>query len=139
MSQSLNPITGVSSTVISQYKFMLGVVVYLSINAHHLMLQAFADSYQALPAFGAGDLPLLKAEIVSSIARMSLLALQISAPVMAVGLVVDAALGVVNKAVPQMQAFLVGLPAKVLMGLLDSTRRSALSFAARFGPPMSPP
>jgi flagellar biosynthesis protein FliR len=32
--------------------------------------------------------------------------------------VVDAAIGIVNKAVPQMPAFLVGLPAKMAMGLL---------------------
>jgi flagellar biosynthesis protein FliR len=49
---------------------------------------------------------------------MTLLALQMAAPVAAVSFVVDAALGLVNRAVPQMPALLVGLPAKVLMGLV---------------------
>ena len=134
MSQTLNPVSGISSTVLSQYKFMLAVVIFLVMNGPPLMLQAFADSYGALPSFDAIHLPRLHAELVSAVGRMSLVALQIAAPVMAVGIVVDAALGVVNKAVPQMQVFMVGLPAKILMGLLAmSLALPALASAVQSG------
>lgn len=132
MSQTLNPVSGVSSTVLSQYKFMLAVVIFLTMNGHHLMLQAFADSYQALPS--SISLPRLQIELVAAVGRMSIVALQIAAPVMAVGIVVDAALGVVNKAVPQMQVFMVGLPAKIMMGLVAmSLALPALSSAVQNG------
>jgi flagellar biosynthesis protein FliR len=47
-----------------------------------------------------------------------LLAIQIAAPVLGVSLVIDAALGVMAKAVPQMPVFLVGIPAKTALGLM---------------------
>ncbi|MCO5297980.1 MAG: flagellar biosynthetic protein FliR [Fimbriimonadaceae bacterium] len=134
MSQTLNPVSGVSATVLSQYKFMLAVVVFLAVNGHHVMLQAFADSYKALPSAGTQGLQILQDHLLLAIGRMSLVALQIAAPVMAVGMVVDASLGVVNKAVPQMQAFLVGLPAKILMGLVAmSLTLPALASAVQTG------
>lgn len=122
MSQMLNPLTGVPVTVVSQFKFMLALVVFLSIDGHHQMILAFARSYQTMPALGYDSLPALKTGLVGLIGQISLLSLQLAAPVLAVSLIVDAGLGIVNKAVPQMQAMLVGLPAKVIMGML------ALSF-----------
>jgi flagellar biosynthetic protein FliR len=116
MSQTLNPITGVSVTVISQFKYMLGVVIFLSANAHHLMLQALVDSYNHAPAL-TSNLPALQAGVVSFLGAMSLLAVQIAAPVTAVSFIVDAALGLIAKAVPQMQAIQVGMPAKIAVGI----------------------
>ncbi|HLK16867.1 MAG TPA: flagellar biosynthetic protein FliR [Fimbriimonadaceae bacterium] len=116
MSQTLNPLTGVPVTVISQFKYMLGVVIFLSANAHHLMFRALVDSYNHAPALGA-NLPGIHTGVVSFLAAMTLLAVQIAAPVTAVSLIVDAALGLIAKAVPQMQALQVGIPAKVGVGI----------------------
>ena len=116
MSQTLNPISGVSVTVISQFKYMLGMVIFLSANAHHLMIQALVDSYNHAPALTT-NMAAIQTGVVSFLGSMSLLAVQIAAPVTAVSLIVDAALGLIAKAVPQMQALQVGMPAKVAMGI----------------------
>ncbi|MFN8219464.1 MAG: flagellar biosynthetic protein FliR [Fimbriimonadales bacterium] len=118
MSQALNPMTGVPVTVVSQFKFLLGIAIFLGMNAHHLMLKAFAASYQTVPSFSLQHLGQIQTGFIDMVSGMSMLALQIAAPVAAVGFVVDASLGIVNKAVPQMQAFMVGMPAKTIMGLL---------------------
>lgn len=118
MSQTMNPVTGVPVSVIGQFKFMLGIVLFLCMNGHHVMLQAFAASFEIAPALGMTSLAPLGSGLVGTIANISVLALQIAAPVAAVGFVVDASLGIVNKAVPQMQAYMVGVPAKTLIGLL---------------------
>jgi len=49
---------------------------------------------------------------------LSLLALQMAAPVLGVSMVLDAALGMINKAVPQMQVIQVGMPAKIIIGMV---------------------
>lgn len=122
MSQTLNPVAGVPVSVLAQYKFLLGVVIFLCINGHHVMLQAFARSYDMMPAgaaIGAGKFAAVQAGYLSLLGQTCLLALTIAAPVLAVSLVVDAALGVVSKAVPQMQAIMVGMPAKLVMGMIS--------------------
>ncbi len=118
MSQILNPVSGVQVTILAQFKFMLGTVLYLCMNGHHELLSAFANSYRTMPALGVSTMPALGANLLSLIGGLSILALQIAAPVMAVSLVVDAALGLISKAVPQMQAMLVGAPAKIMIGLV---------------------
>src|SRR5579862_4213232 len=60
MSQELNPLTGVSVTVVSQFKYMLALVVFLSMNCHHEMIIAFARSYQTMPALSYEAIPTLK-------------------------------------------------------------------------------
>lgn len=118
LSQALNPITGVPVSIIAQFKYLLALVVFLSINGHHVMLGAFVHSYDTMPSPTMAGLPAIQNSFIGLVTDLSLLALQIAAPVAAVSLVVDAALGVINKAVPQMQIFLVGLPAKIIMGML---------------------
>ncbi len=101
MSQTLNPISGISVTVISQFKYMLGVVIFLSANAHHLMIQALVDKLQPYaPALTTAAMPAIQHSVIALLGAMCMLAVQIAAPVTAVSLVVDAALGLIAKAVP---------------------------------------
>ncbi|MBI1756831.1 MAG: flagellar biosynthetic protein FliR [Fimbriimonas ginsengisoli] len=114
MSQVLNPINGVPGGAIAQFKFMLATVVFLCVDGHHQMLAAFARSYTLAPTLSAS---VIAGSFVSMLGSMCLLAVQIAAPVLGASLVVDAALGLINRAVPQMPAMLVGLPAKTAIGL----------------------
>lgn len=118
MSQEMNPITGVPVSVIAQFKYMLALVIFLSMNCHHQMIIAFARSYETMPVLSYETIPTLRTSAVGFVGELSLLALQMAAPVLAVSMIVDAGLGIVNKAVPQIQAMLVGLPAKMILGML---------------------
>ncbi len=114
--QVFSPMLGHTSSPISQFKFLLGLVLLLLMNGHHFMFQAFAHSYEMVgPSLDRLDV--MQATIISFISQVSLMALQIAAPVAAVSVVVDAAAGLVNKAVPQTQPFLLALPAKLMVGL----------------------
>jgi flagellar biosynthetic protein FliR len=115
-SHVLNPVSGVPSTLLAQFKHLLAIVVLLCLNGHHLMLRALVDSYGAMPSAGL-SVQAMQASFVELLGQACVMGIQIAAPVAAVGIVVDAALGIVNRAVPQMPVFLVGLPAKVGMGL----------------------
>jgi flagellar biosynthesis protein FliR len=117
-SQILNPITGVPVTVVAQFKFMLAIVIFLCMNGHHAMFKAFLHSYDAFPMLSMGSLAALQNHIIPLFGEMSLLALQIAAPVAAVGMIIDASLGMIGKAAPQMQVMLVGMPAKILLGFI---------------------
>lgn len=113
-SQVLNPVSGVSVTVIAQFKYMLALIIFVTVDAHHTVIEALVASYSAAPLR-----PETMAMAVTNLMQsFSLLAIQIAAPLLAVSFVVDAALGLVNKAVPTMQVFFVGMPAKILIGMV---------------------
>lgn len=133
MSQEMNPISGVSSSVISQLKSMLGLVVFLAADAHHLLIAAFVKSYDAVPTLAATH-----DALIPLIGQTFVLGVQIAAPVMAVGFLVDASLGLIGRAVPTIQPTQVGAPAKLVAGILAvsiglPTAVMAVSTAVRLG------
>jgi flagellar biosynthetic protein FliR len=107
-----NPLNGVQSTLISHLKAMLSITIFLCLDAHHQLILAFVGSYRAFPSFGQ-----IEPNLVHLLSETMMLALQIAAPVMGVSLVVDASLGLLARAVPQMMAMQVGMPAKIGVGL----------------------
>lgn len=116
--QLLNPATGAPVSILAQFKSLLALVLLLCANGHLLMIQAFVASFQVEFTITTATFPELVLECVRYVGSLSIVAVQIAAPVTAVCFVVDLALGIVSKAVPQMQVFLVGMPAKVMMGML---------------------
>lgn len=118
LSQVLNPVNGVSVTILAQFKYMLAIIVLFNMNGHHMMIQAFAHSYTSVPTLSQATLSTVSTGLVSMLGAVSLLALQIATPVLGVSMIIDAALGLMSKAVPQMQVFIVGMPAKTAVGLM---------------------
>ncbi|MCH8275576.1 MAG: flagellar biosynthetic protein FliR [Armatimonadetes bacterium] len=116
----LAPNVGIPSSVIGKFKFMLALVLFLTMNGHHLLINALIASYQVtaeLSLQATFDVALI------SVGRMFMLALQIAAPVAAVAFVVDAAFGIISRAVPQINVLMAGISGKLLVGFV------ALSFA----------
>lgn len=117
MSQVMNPIDGVPVTILGQFKAMLAVVVFLSMDAHHLLFGALVRSYDAAP-LSLDSLPAVLAGVQSLMAMALVTAVKIAAPALGATLLVDAALGVLSRAVPQIQPLQIGMPAKIGAGLL---------------------
>lgn len=115
--QALNPMLGTAASPVAQLKTMLATVILLMVDGHHLMFQALASTY-SLPAGGFEfGMPFVES-IVSMVGRLLIISVQIAAPVSAVAVIIDIAAGVINKAVPQTQPFLIALPAKLGFGMV---------------------
>jgi flagellar biosynthesis protein FliR len=117
MSQTMNPIFGVPISILGQFKTMLGMVVFLAMNGHHYVIQAIIKSYSVAPTLTMSDLGLLNGSLPGLLSQSMLLAIQIAAPVLGVSMIVDAALGLMSKAMPQLQPITIGMPAKLGLGI----------------------
>lgn len=113
MSASYDPITGVSSSLHSSIYNWLAVILFFNMNGHHYLLKGIVNSFYF---FGIGQeyLHLLKVEsIVYLIIRFFLIAIQLALPVGIVMFLVDVILGMISKVIPQINVFLLGMPAKI--------------------------
>ncbi|MBZ0214083.1 MAG: flagellar biosynthetic protein FliR, partial [Nitrospirae bacterium] len=117
ISQAMNPVTGVPVSVIAQFKYFLCLVLFFLANGHHTMLHAFIASYSVTADASGFTFGSALQGVLMLLGQVSLLAIQVALPVLAVTIIVDAAFGVMNKAVPTMQVMLMGVPAKVILGL----------------------
>lgn len=118
LSAVFNPQIGGQVTLLGRFYYLLVLVYYLAINGHHLFIASIAESYRLIPL----DSDFLVQELAGGMgqifARIFTLAFQIAAPVIVVLLIMDLALGLVAKTVPQVHVFVEGLPLKIALALL---------------------
>ncbi|HZZ33082.1 MAG TPA: flagellar biosynthetic protein FliR [Phenylobacterium sp.] len=115
--QTANPTQATPSTTISTFLGLLGLVLIMSANLHHMFLSAIVRSYTIFPftrAIPVGDANTLAIQTVS---KSFALGLQLAAPVVAFSLIFNVAIGLVGRVMPQFQIFFVASPLMILLGL----------------------
>ncbi len=114
-----DPQTQAQNTVLADLLVLLTVMVFLSIDGHHMILRLLAHSFTAVPVGGRGDVPWrlfhwlsLKGEVIF------VWGVKLAAPVLAALFLTHLALGLVARAVPQIQVMIVSFPLTIALGLL---------------------
>lgn len=126
----VDPITGNQSTVLAQLYGLVSVTVFIAIGGDLWLIRGLAETYELVPLLDAPALGSLVAGAQEAFAGVMAAAVQVAAPVLIALIITDAALGVLNRVVPQLNVFAVGFPAKVAVGLLIIA--VSLPFAAEF-------
>ena len=115
--QTANPMQASPSTTVATFLGLMGLVLILTTNLHHLFIAAVVKSYTLFPY--TRDVPLADANTlaIQTVAKSFALGLQLSAPVIAFALIFNVATGLVGRVMPQFQIFFVASPLMVLMAL----------------------
>ena len=116
----LDPIQQIQVPIIGNLLFMTVSVVLVIAGGLHVFIDVFFDSFRLIPigaAFILGNAPLMEF-IMWTFVGFVLLAVRIALPIVGTMLIIDICLGIMVKAVPQMNVFVVGMPLKVLVGLI---------------------
>lgn len=114
----LDPQSGVQIPLMGNFYYLLTLLIYLSMDGHHYLLQAIVQSYQVIPVLGANMGGSFMQIIASVTAYMVVIAVKISTPVVFAILISDISMGFIARTVPQMNVFIVGMPVKIMVGLL---------------------
>ena len=107
-----------SSAVLSSYMNVFGMLVFLVLDGHLQMISALIATFQTLPissdllgAAGWRSLAMWGGTIFS-------MGLLLALPVVAALLIANLALGILNRAAPQIGVFQIGFPLTMLVGML---------------------
>lgn len=114
-----DPVSGAQVTLIGQVLYMAAIFVFILLDGHHMMMKGLADSFSIAPPgrpFSGVEPVQLLVERGGSL--MFILAAQVAAPAMTALFLVNLAMGLVSRVLPQINIFLVGLPLNVGIGLL---------------------
>lgn len=117
VAQMLDPTTAGMTTLPGSFLNLLALVLIFATNLHHLMLGALVDSYTAFPAGTAPPLADFSEAASRLVSQGLALALQLSAPLLVVTLVMQIGLGLLARLIPQMQVFFVAMPLQILLGI----------------------
>ena len=113
-----DPITGMSTPLISHAYYLIASVAFVTLDGHHTLIAALGRSWELLPVGHAHISTATAQGLMVVSARLLWVAAQIAAPGMAAVFLTDLGLGLIARGVPQMNVFLVGLPAKLIVGLV---------------------
>jgi flagellar biosynthetic protein FliR len=112
----VDPQRGANTTVLGQMFMIIGMLTYLAINGHLVLLGALAESFQTLPIGAAHIGGNFLVSVVLWGARVFESGLLIALPAVIALVIVNLALGVVTRAAPQLNLFGIGFTITLLCG-----------------------
>jgi flagellar biosynthetic protein FliR len=118
LAQAVDPQTHLQTPIIGQFLTVLSFLIFLSINAHHVLIGALVQSFAWVPPFGLSVTSGFADLLVDMAFQLFRLGLQIAAPVVAAILLVNVGMGIMARAVPQMHVMIVAMPMTIAIGFL---------------------
>ncbi len=121
MANVIDPRTGVYVPITGNFKSILAILYFLSMNGHHLLIRGIIASYQAIPldrmwlSLGNEQVLWMAVKVFRDMFTSAFL---IAAPIVVALFLVDLSLGIIAKSVPQFNIFVVGLPLKLIASFL---------------------
>lgn len=116
--QLFDPTAQAQVPLISHFQTLLASLVFLSMNAHFIVVEAIANSFDLVPPFGAGLSASLAEDVLRYSQGMFVLALKIAAPVMATMLLINLLMAILGRTVSQLNVFILSFPITISIGFL---------------------
>jgi flagellar biosynthetic protein FliR len=118
MANVIDPVTSTQIPLISQFQYIIAIVIFLTLNAHHVFFSAMAESFERIAPLQFH----LSGQLTQTLCLYSkdvfLIAVKVSAPVVAVLIFTNIALGIVARTVPQFNIFIIGFPLQIALGFI---------------------
>src|SRR3990170_3980462 len=116
--QLVDPHDGGHSGLFSAFLELVAGLVFFSIDGHHLLVRALTSSYRVFPLAGDKFAARVLEGLIQSSGEIFTIGLRVSAPVIVGLLLSNIVLGIVSRALPQMNVFMVAQPLQFGFGVL---------------------
>lgn len=118
MASVIDPMSNLQVTILAEFQYLVGVLLFLGFNAHHIFISAIAESFRIIDPMHTCQAGELLSVMVRFSQEVFVIALKISAPVMAVLLFTSVGMGIVARTVPQINIFAISFPLQISVGLV---------------------
>jgi len=114
----IDPTQDIQIPIMGFFHFLIAILIFLAMDAHHWILRALVDSFAIVPIMEAGFSGLVIGGIAKAFGDLFVVAMRIAAPTIAVLMLYNASLGIIAKTVPQINLLIVGFPVRIALGLI---------------------
>jgi flagellar biosynthetic protein FliR len=94
------------------------LVVFFGVNGHLQLIRTLIATFGHIPVGQVALNPVIGLTAIQVFALAFVLAVNVALPLIAAGLLGEVALGFIVRAIPQMNIFVVGIPLKIVLGLM---------------------
>jgi flagellar biosynthetic protein FliR len=117
LAQAIDPTTGTQVSVLGRWYGLITTAVFLAIGGAQWLAAGIVRSFVLVPPLETPDFSALILGVTRASDDIFLIAIQLAAPLMVALVITDVTLGLMSRAVPQMNVFIVGLPLKIVVAL----------------------
>jgi flagellar biosynthetic protein FliR len=114
----IDPTQDIQIPVMGFFHFLIAILIFLAMDAHHWIIRALVDSFEIVPIMTAGFSGLVIGSISKAFGDLFVIAMRIAAPTIAVLMLYNASLGIIAKTVPQINLLIVGFPVRIALGMI---------------------
>lgn len=118
LAQVFDPLTRTRVPIVSSVFGLFAALLFFIFNGHHVLLRGIAYSVERFPVGGGWNGEAAAGPLAQQMGSLFALGFALAAPVVLALLLVEFALGVISRNLPQMNMLLIGIPAKIVVGLL---------------------
>ena len=114
----IDPTRGNQVQLMSVLQSLLATLLFLTLDVHHVFIRAIVESFSVIPIGGwhiTGELIMF---LVRRTSDIFVIGIRLAAPVMVSLLLASVALGIMARAFPQMNIFIVSMPLNIGLGFL---------------------
>ena len=118
ISSIIDPTLGTQAQIMSVVQTLFATLMFLTLSIHHYFIHTIIDSFRIIPLGGwhlSGELINF---LVMRTADIFILGIRLAAPVMVALLLATVALGIMSRAFPQMNIFMLSMPLNIGLGLV---------------------
>ncbi|MDH5542661.1 MAG: flagellar biosynthetic protein FliR [Nitrospinota bacterium] len=113
----MDPATQEQVSITAQFQNIMALLIFLAIDGHHMLINASVRSFEMIPLLGFNPSSGIVEIMLLLTKNVFISAIKIAAPIMAALFLLNVALGLVARTVPQMNVFIIGFPLQIAVGL----------------------
>ncbi|MBD3810431.1 MAG: flagellar type III secretion system protein FliR [Sulfuricurvum sp.] len=121
LASAIDPQSGVSMPIVSQFLALLALMVLLSFDLHHWILLYASESIASVPLGGFMLTPSLFQYIMHAMTNMFVVGFMIAFPITALTMLADVIFGMLMKTMPQFNLLVIGMPIKIAISFIVLT------------------
>lgn len=121
LARTMNPESGVSSSVVSQFFQAIGALLIFQLNVHHEVIRLLAFSYERVPTGQPYDTGPMFGVLTSLVEKTLLSAVQYALPILAVMMLLTSVLVMLARAVPNINLLEFSFGLRILLALFSAS------------------
>lgn len=117
----LDPNSNSNTSITGNLLHFIAMIVFFTINGHHMLIKSLVESFILVPigqTIVSGESMMILIEVIS---KYFLIGLKIAIPIVLIMIITDLCMGLISRAVPQINVMVLGMPVKILVGLIAIT------------------
>lgn len=113
-----DPSSGSNTTLVERLLYYFSLALFLTVDGHHMLIKALIESFNVIKL---GKLILMQSSasvVIKAFIEFFTIGLKIAVPIILILILSDITMGLVARAVPQLNIMILGLPVKILVGMM---------------------